>query len=237
MLTGGAGSDTYVVGAGDTVVEAANEGTDLVQSAVSWTLGANLENLTLTGTGAIDGTGNSLNNILTGNSAANVLTGGAGSDTYVVGAGDTVVEAATEGTDLVQSAVSWTLGANLENLTLTGTEAINGTGNSLNNLLTGNSAANVLTGGAGHDTYVVGAGDTVVEAANEGTDLVQSSVSWTLGANLEKLTLTGTDAIDGTGNSLSNVLTGNSAANVLTGEPAMTRWPAASATTPIGRSG
>ena len=175
VLTGGAGNDTYVVGAGDTVVEAANEGTDLVQSSVSWTLGANLEKLTLTGTDAINGTGNSLNNTLTGNSAANVLTGGAGHDTYVVGAGDTVVEAANEGTDLVQSAVSWTLGANLEKLTLTGTDAIDGTGNSLNNTLTGNSAANVLTGGAGHDTYVVGAGDTVVEAANEGTDLVQSS--------------------------------------------------------------
>ena len=217
VLTGGAGSDTYVVSAGDTVVEAAAEGTDLVQSAVSFTLGANVENLTLTGTGAIDGTGNSLSNILTGNSGVNVLTGGAGSDTYVVGAGDTVVEAAAEGTDLVQSAVSFTLGANVENLTLTGTGAINGTGNSLNNTLTGNSAANVLTGGAGHDTYVVGAGDTVVEAANEGTDLVQSSVSWTLGANLERLTLTGTGAIEGTGNSLNNVLTGNSAANILTG--------------------
>ena len=181
MLTGGAGHDTYVVGAGDTVVEAANEGTDLVQSSVSFTLGANVEKLTLTGTDVIDGTGNSVNNTLTGNSAANVLTGGAGHDTYVVSAGDTVVEAANEGTDLVQSAVSWTLGANLENLTLTGTDAIDGTGNSLNNTLTGNSAANVLTGGAGQDTYVVGAGDTVVEAANEGTDLVQSSVSFTLG--------------------------------------------------------
>ena len=53
----------------------------------------------------------------------------------------------------------------------------------MNNTLTGNSAANVLTGGAGHDTYVVGAGDTVVEAATEGTDLVQSEVTWTLGAN------------------------------------------------------
>jgi Ca2+-binding RTX toxin-like protein len=88
VLTGGAGSDTYVVSAGDTVVEAANEGTDLVQSSVSWTLGANLERLTLTGTGAIDGTGNSLSNILTGNSAANVLTGGAGNDTLAGGLGN-----------------------------------------------------------------------------------------------------------------------------------------------------
>ena len=57
----------------------------------------------------------------------------------------------------------------------------------------------MLTGGAGHDTYVVGTGDTVVEAANEGTDLVLSSVSWTLGANIEKLTLTGTGPSTGPG--------------------------------------
>jgi Ca2+-binding RTX toxin-like protein len=217
VLTGGAGHDTYVVGAGDTVVEAANEGTDLVLSDVTWTLGANIERLTLTGTGTIDGTGNSLNNTLVGNSAANVLMGGAGHDTYRVGVGDTVVEQANEGTDLVLSDVTWTLGANTEKLTLLGTGTINGTGNSLNNTLVGNSAANVLTGGAGHDTYVVGAGDSVVEQANEGTDLVLSNVTWTLDANLEKLSLTGTDVIDGTGNSLSNTLTGNSAANVLTG--------------------
>jgi Ca2+-binding RTX toxin-like protein len=143
---------------------------------VSWTLGANLENLTLTGTGAINGTGNSLNNVLTGNSAANVLTGGAGNDTYVVGAGDTVVEAANEGTDLVQSSVSWTLGANLENLTLTGTGAINGTGNSLNNVLTGNSAANVLTGGAGNDTLAGGLGnDTYRVDRGEGQDRISEN--------------------------------------------------------------
>jgi Ca2+-binding RTX toxin-like protein len=132
-----------------------------------------VENLTLTGTGAINGTGNSLNNLLTGNSAANVLTGGAGSDTYVVGAGDTVVEAANEGTDLVQSSVSWTLGANLERLTLTGTAAINGTGNSLSNVLTGNSAANVLAGGAGNDTLAGGLGnDTYRINRGEGQDTI-----------------------------------------------------------------
>ena len=78
-MIGGIGNDTYVVdNAGDVVTENANEGTDTVQSAVTYTLGANVENLTLTGAAAINGTGNALDNVLTGNSANNVLTGGAG---------------------------------------------------------------------------------------------------------------------------------------------------------------
>ncbi|MEK7352093.1 MAG: hypothetical protein AAB177_14555, partial [Nitrospirota bacterium] len=189
-LIGGLGNDTYVVGVGDTVVENLAEGTDTVQSALTYTLGANVENLTLTGAAAINGTGNGLNNILTGNSAANVLTGGLGNDTYVVGLGDTVVENLAEGTDTVQSALTYTLGANVENLTLTGALAINGTGNGLNNILTGNSAINILTGGLGNDIYVVGVGDTVVENLAEGTDTVQSALTYTLGANVENLTLT-----------------------------------------------
>ena len=226
-LAGGVGNDIYVVGAGDTVTESSGQGTDTVQSSVTWTLGSNLENLTLTGTSAINGTGNTLNNQLVGNSGANVLTGGtgndamsggAGDDTYVVDvAGDVVTELTNEGTDTVQSAITYTLGANLENLTLTGSSAINGTGNTLDNILTGNSAANVLTGGTGNDTYVVGTSDTVTEQASAGTDTVQSSITWTLGSNLENLTLTGTSAINGTGNTLNNVLTGNSGVNVLTG--------------------
>lgn len=237
IMSGGSGNDTYVVNAvGDVVTELVNEGTDTVQSAVTWTLGANIENLTLTGTSAINGIGNVLDNTLVGNSAANTLTGGAGNDTldggagndtmvggtgndtYVVNAtGDVVTEQANEGTDTVLSAVTRTLGANFEHLTLTGTTAINGTGNTLNNVLTGNSAANVLTGGAGNDTYVVGTGDTVTEAASAGTDTVQSAVTWTLGANLENLTLTGANAINGVGNTLNNTLMGNSANNVLSG--------------------
>ena len=156
-----------------------------------------------------------MDNILTGNSAANTLTGGAGNDTYIVGAGDSVVEAAGGGTDTVQSALTYALGSNVENLTLTGTSAINGTGNSLNNVLVGNSAVNTLTGGAGNDTYVVGAGDTIVESSNNGTDTVQSSVTWTLGSNLENLTLLGSAAINGTGNGSANIMTGNGANNVL----------------------
>ncbi|MCA3456646.1 MAG: hypothetical protein ING01_05285, partial [Rhodobacter sp.] len=273
-LTGGAGDDTYVVDAtGDVVTEALNEGTDTVQSSVTLTLGANLERLILTGTAAINGTGNAGANTLTGNAAANLLSGGdgndtlsggagndtldggtgadalsggAGDDTYVVDAtGDVVTEALNEGTDTVQSSVTLTLGANLENLTLTGTAAINGTGNTGANTLTGNAGANLLsggdgndtlsggagndtldggtgadalTGGAGDDTYVVDAtGDVVTEALNEGTDTVQSSVTLTLGANLENLTLTGTTAINGTGNTGANTLTGNAGANLLSG--------------------
>ena len=199
------------------ITEQLNEGTDTVQSSVAYTLAANVENLTLTGTAAINGTGNTLANTLTGNSAINVLTGGVGNDTYIVSTCDTVVEQANEGTDTVQSDVTWTLGANLENLTLTGTAASNATDNTLATTLRGNSAANVLTGGAGNDTYVVSTGDTVVENLNEGTDTVQSDVTWTLGANLENLTLTGTAASNATGNSLANTLTGNAAANQLAG--------------------
>lgn len=226
-LTGGAGNDTYIVGAGDTIVEAASAGTDTVRTDVSWTLGTNLENLVLTGTATINGTGNTLANTLTGNSAANVLNGGLGADTMSGGQGDDTyivdntadktTELANEGIDTVHSSVSLTLAANVEHLTLTGTSAINGTGNALDNVLIGNSAANRLTGGTGNDTYVIGSGDTVVEGTNAGIDTVQSSITYTLGANVENLTLTGTSAINGTGNSLNNILTGNSAANTLTG--------------------
>ncbi len=227
VLAGGTGNDTYVVGAGDTVVEAASAGTDIVQTDISWTLGTNLEKLVLTGTSAIDGSGNGVANTLTGNSAANILNGGAGGDTLIGGHGDDmyivdnasdkITELPHEGIDTVQSLVTYTLAANVENLTLTGIGAINGTGNGLDNILTGNGAANRLTGGGGNDTYVVGAGDTVVEGLNAGRDTVKSSVTHTLAANIENLTLTGTAAINGTGNGLNNILTGNSAANTLTG--------------------
>jgi Ca2+-binding RTX toxin-like protein len=93
VLTGGLGNDTYVVGAGDTVVENPSEGTDTVKSALTYTLALNpnVENLTLTGAAAINGTGNTRNNVLTGNSAANVLTGDTGNDTLAGGLGNDVL--------------------------------------------------------------------------------------------------------------------------------------------------
>ncbi len=246
-MTGGAGNDTYVVDTlEDLITELSGGGTDTVESVISWTLGAQLENLTLTGTAVASATGNSLANTLRGNSGNNVLSGLAGSDTMIGGTGDdtyvvdvttdVVTESASQGTDLVQSAVTWTLGSNVENLTLTGSSTIHGTGNTLSNVLIGNSASNTLTGGDGHDTIDGGAGtdsmvggngddvyfvnvstDVVTEASSAGTDLVNSVVTWTLGSNVENLTLTGSSAINGTGNTLNNVLTGNAAANTLAG--------------------
>lgn len=246
-LRGGAGNDTYVVSdLNDRIVEAADEGVDEIQSAVNWTLTAGTENLLLTGTAALSGTGNALNNLIRGNGAANLLRGGDGADTLDGGAGaddlrgnsgddtywvdqlgDKVFETAGAGTDTVQSTVSWTLGNDLEQLVLIGSAAINGTGNALDNTITGNDAANVLDGaggndtlqgGRGNDTYIVGSpGDSVVESAAAGWDTVLSSVSWVLGADLEKLELTGTAAINGTGNGLNNQLVGNSNNNLLDG--------------------
>ena len=104
-------------------------------------------------------TGNSANNTLSGGAGADTMAGGLGNDTYVVdNVGDVVIENANEGTDTVLASISYTLGANVENLTLTGSANINGTGNQLANVIIGNAGNNVLNGGAGADVITGGAG-------------------------------------------------------------------------------
>ncbi|MGE0745585.1 MAG: tandem-95 repeat protein, partial [Rhodospirillales bacterium] len=175
--------------------------------------------------------------VIDGGPGADVMAGGPGNDTYYVDdPGDTIVEEPNEGVDKVIGSASVTLSANVENLTLAGNQDIEGTGNELDNVIVGNDGDNVLAGGAGNDTLIGGLGadaliggegndtyevddpgDTVVENADEGLDVVESSVDFTLPDNVEVLVLTGGQDIDGTGNGQENVIFGNNGANVLTG--------------------
>ncbi|WP_192562365.1 M10 family metallopeptidase C-terminal domain-containing protein [Pseudomonas gozinkensis] len=242
-LEGGLGNDTYIVdNVGDIVIETsalANE-IDTVQASVSYSLSANVEDLILTGTAHINGTGNSLSNTLTGNAGNNILDGGLGADrlegglgndTYIVdNVADQIIETSNNANeiDTVRASIDWTLGANLENLVLTG-NAIYGTGNNLDNTLTGNDQDNVLNGGAGADIMIGGAGidtyyvdnvnDVVIEtdASLTAIDRIFSRVSYSLGANVENLLLTGSDNINATGNEVANRLVGNAGNNILDG--------------------
>ncbi|MFR0675151.1 hypothetical protein ACLUUI_15680 [Enterobacterales bacterium AW_CKDN230030176-1A_HGKHYDSX7] len=240
-LIGGLGNDTYYVDSvNDKVIEtSAKGGIDTVISGVSWTLGDYQENLTLSGKAHLNGTGNALANTLTGNDGNNVLNGGAGGDTmiggmgndtyYVDSANDKVIETSAKGgIDTVISSVTRALGDHQENLILSGNAHLNGTGNALANTLTGNAGNNVLNGGAGADTMIGGMGndtyyvdsvnDKVIEtAANGGLDTVIASVTRALGEYQENLILSGTSALNGTGNALANTITGNAGNNVLTG--------------------
>ncbi|MFT3728883.1 MAG: calcium-binding protein [Terricaulis sp.] len=199
-MSGGIGNDTYIVdNTGDVVIEAG--GTDVVQASVSYTIGNGVENLTLTGVGAINGTGNSISNVIAGTSAANTLSGldgndllqggggddtliggngndilvgglgadqmsgGIGDDIYVVdNAADVVSEAG--GNDLVQASISFTLGNGMESLALTGSAAIDGTGNALSNAITGNAGNNTLSGLDGNDGIIGGDGDDAIFGGN-----------------------------------------------------------------------
>jgi Ca2+-binding RTX toxin-like protein len=313
-LYGGTGDDYYVIfntgDTNDTIIEYAEQGTDTVESYVSYTLGANLENLILvnntstTASSATIGTGNSLNNTITGNNLDNylygyagndslrggggydrlyggsgddtldggndhygqqdrlygeegddtliatgwhggdILEGGAGNDTYIIEVYENgfdppapvLKEELYAGTDTVLSYSNWTLGDNFENLTLLGTNAINGTGNASDNKITGNSINNLLDGGYGNDTLdgstgsdtlvggfgndifiVDSSGDYGIENAGEGIDIYHSTAtSFQMDANVENL-LMFTGAVSAYGNSINNTMTGNSVSNTLDG--------------------
>jgi Ca2+-binding RTX toxin-like protein len=197
FLQGGVGSDTYIVdNLGDRIndVDEANGyddgGYDTVISSITWTLGDYLERLSLTGNNAINGTGNDLDNQLWGNQDNNLLFGGAGNDflwggsggrdtlngglgndIYEVKADDIINEDSDAGIDTVRSIVSWTLGANLEGLYLDGIDAIDGTGNELNNKIFGNFNANTIFGGEGNDWLIGLGGDDVLDGG-DGNDIL-----------------------------------------------------------------
>lgn len=188
---------------GDIVIETANNGTDEVRASIgSYTLTANVENLVFTGNGNFVGGGNAGNNVITGSTTGtnrlfgmdgnDTLTGGAfadsldggtgadrmiggrGDDGYIVdNVGDVVVENANEGTDTVYATVNYTLGANFENLRLSGTDPLSGAGNDAANTITGNAGANKLSGLGGNDYLYGGDGNDTLDGG-DGSDFLQA---------------------------------------------------------------
>ncbi len=183
----------------DVLRELTGEGIDTVKASITYTLAAatptlEIENITLVGLTNINAFGNGLANVLTGNDVNNTLDGGTGVDTLIGGlgddlfvvdvAGDIVTEASGEGTDTILSSITFNMavdgadadavndGDNVENLTLAGAAAINGTGNTLGNAITGNGNDNVLDGGNGADKLFGNFGiDTLIGGvAGDGAD-------------------------------------------------------------------
>ncbi len=177
---------------------------------------------------------------LNGRLGADSMAGGRDNDTYYVDdLNDVVVEAAGEGTDtVITTLAAYTLGADVERLTFAGSGAFTGTGNGLANILKGGSGEDSLFGGDGHDKlngglgadsmaggrdndayYVDDPDDVVVEAVNEGTDTVFTTLAaYTLGTNVERLTFNGSGGFTGTGNALANTLKGGDGDDSLFGD-------------------
>jgi Ca2+-binding RTX toxin-like protein len=208
VMRGGDGNDRYYVDNPlDQVIETVDTvlgGVDEVRSSINFTLGFGLENLVLTGTSNINGTGNAKDNGITGNGGRNTLNGGDGND-ILLGAGGNDTLNGGNGNDFL-------LGG-------TGNDALNGGDG--NDSLNGENGNDILNGGNGNDIYFVdNLGDQVIEDFDDalgGVDEARSSVNFTLGFGLENLALTGTSNINGTGNAKSNVITGNSGNNTLNG--------------------
>ena len=137
--------------------------------------------------------GDAGNDLLDGGTGIDSLFGGLGNDTYVVdNASDTVTEALNAGTDTVQSSVSWTLGANVENLVLTGLNSLTGTGNTLANIITANAAVSTLSGGDGNDRLIVDASSSGSSIdGGSGFDTLEVTSSFTLAETSQSVRLAG----------------------------------------------
>jgi Ca2+-binding RTX toxin-like protein len=210
------------------IQEANAEGIDTVNTSITLTLTINVENLNLAGFRAIDGMGNQIDNIIAGNTANNILSGEAGNDILGGGSGSDILNGGDDADELYGEAGDDVLNGGIGNDLLSGgignDDLTGGNGSDKlfgdggNDVLDGGLSNDLMLGGLGDDTYIVdNTADVVRESFSSGTDTVESSVTYTLGAYLGKLNLTGTSNINGTGNKLSNTITGNNANNTISG--------------------
>jgi len=248
-MNGGNGSDSYYVdNAGDIVIEsnsvASTGGIDLVFSYLSnYILAANVENCRILSSGAANITGNALGNVLYAGSGVNVIDGSSGSDTVSFQYATTTGSAGVTLNLAAVDASGYSIAAGIsggdkvirvENITGTN-YADTLSGNSGNNVINGLNGNDKMAGGAGNDIYVVSTlSDVITELAGQGTDRIQSAISYSLsdtdgigsnGGNVEDLQLTGVANINATGNGFNNVLFSNSGNNTLDG---FTGWDTAS---------
>lgn len=183
-MDGGAGSDVYYVDSADDVVaEAGLDGySDTVYAGVSFTLGANVETLYLTGRSGISGTGNELGNYIAGNDYNNYLSGLSGSDSLYGGKGSDTLDGGGDN--------DYLSGGNGND------SLIGGDGN---DTLRGDAGSDTLSGGSGDDLYYFDGTDPLVESAGGGTDTVYTTVALTLADNFENVLLESDVTVNGNG--------------------------------------
>lgn len=201
-MIGGMGNDSYFVDSvGDIVIEDADAGTDEIITALNYVLPANFEVLTLDGGAGLTASGNNQSNAIRGNRGSNTIFALDGNDLVEGFAGNDVIDGGA-GHD--------TLKGGNGNDTLLGGDG--------NDWLDGEAGIDAAAGGAGDDFYWIdNIGDTVSEQANEGVDLVYSSVSFVLGENVENLVFHLGSSLSGTGNALDNQIDATAGADVLYG--------------------
>ena len=249
VMDGGLGNDTFIVdNLNDVVIEGVNGGIDTTQTTLATrTLAANLENLTFAGVGDFVGIGNALANTITGGNGNDTLdgaggndrlVGGLGNDIYIVGeTGDVVVEALSQGEDLVRTALAaHTLATNVENLEYTGAANFTGTGNGGNNIIRGGAGNDVLDGGSagndslfgndGNDTLRGQGSDDLLEGGlgddtldgGTGNDTMRGGSgddTYIVGATADVVTELGNEGIDTVRTTLSSYVLGDNVENLV----------------------
>jgi trimeric autotransporter adhesin len=246
-LIGALGNDTFVINnTGDVIRDSVAGGSNTLVSSVSYTLPTNITAFVLAGTAALVAVGNAANDSIKGNAGADTLIAGAGNDTLVAGSGlatlvggagndtfivnnsaDVVLDTSTGSTNSVFSSSSYVLPTNVSVLTLTGAGDLMATGNTANHTLIGGAGndtlvagtgAGTLIGGAGNTTFVVDSqSDAVIDTYAAASNILQSSVSYTLATNVNTLVLTGTGNLSGTANSAQDTLVSNTGVDTLFG--------------------